>query len=73
MVTMGIFLFKEKSPCQNRESNPGPQISSQKLWPLDHEAGLLNKCRNVIFNTYLVSLRNRLTSDTGKFGYIDVD
>jgi hypothetical protein len=24
MVTMGIFPFKEKSPCFNRESNPGP-------------------------------------------------
>jgi hypothetical protein len=24
MVTMEIFPFKEKSPWQNRESNPGP-------------------------------------------------
>jgi hypothetical protein len=24
MVAMGIFPFKEKSPWQNRESNPGP-------------------------------------------------
>jgi hypothetical protein len=24
MVTMGIFPFKEKSPWQNRESNPEP-------------------------------------------------
>jgi hypothetical protein len=24
VVTMGIFPFKEKSPWQNRESNPGP-------------------------------------------------
>jgi hypothetical protein len=24
MVAMGIFLFKEKSPWHNRESNPGP-------------------------------------------------
>jgi hypothetical protein len=24
IVTMGIFPFKEKSPWQNRESNPGP-------------------------------------------------
>jgi hypothetical protein len=24
MVTMGISPFKEKSPQQNRESNPGP-------------------------------------------------
>jgi hypothetical protein len=28
---------------------------------------------NVIFKTYLVSLRNRSTSHTGKFGYIDVN
>jgi hypothetical protein len=39
MVTMGIFPFKEKSPWQNRQSNLGPHISSQKLQPLDHEAG----------------------------------
>jgi hypothetical protein len=25
MVAKGIFPFKEKSPWQNRESNPGPQ------------------------------------------------
>jgi hypothetical protein len=24
MVAKGIFPFKEKSPWQNRESNPGP-------------------------------------------------
>jgi hypothetical protein len=24
MVARGIFPFKEKSPWQNRESNPGP-------------------------------------------------
>jgi hypothetical protein len=24
MVTMGIFIFKEKFPWQNRESNLGP-------------------------------------------------
>jgi hypothetical protein len=24
IVTMGIFLFKEKFPWQNQESNPGP-------------------------------------------------
>jgi hypothetical protein len=24
MVIMGIFPFKEKSPWQNQESNPGP-------------------------------------------------
>jgi hypothetical protein len=27
----------------------------------------------IIFKPYLVSLRNRSGSDTGKFGYIDVD
>jgi hypothetical protein len=32
MVTMGIFPFKEKSPWQNWESNPGPY---------DHEAETL--------------------------------
>jgi hypothetical protein len=38
MVAMGIFPFKEKSPWQNRESISSV-ISSQILWPLDHEAG----------------------------------
>jgi hypothetical protein len=40
MVAMRIFPFKEKSPW-NRPRDL--MISSQKLWPLDHEAGLKNK------------------------------
>jgi hypothetical protein len=35
MVTMGILPFKEKSRNQTQDL----MISSQKLWPLDHEAG----------------------------------
>jgi hypothetical protein len=48
MVNMEIFSFKE-----NPHGRPGNRtrylmISSQKLWPLDHEAGLCNFCENKI-------------------------
>jgi hypothetical protein len=49
MVTMGNFPFKEKFPWQNPTWDL--MISSQKLCPLDHEAGLslnmIKKDRNV--------------------------
>jgi hypothetical protein len=38
MVTMGIFPFKKKNPMV--ESGIEPGIMGQKLWPLDHKAGL---------------------------------
>jgi hypothetical protein len=34
MVTMGILPYQEKIPMVE----PGIMISSQKRWPLDHEA-----------------------------------
>ena len=45
MVTAGIFPFKENS--HGTAGNPirDLMISSQRLWPLDHEAGLLRQCR----------------------------
>ena len=43
MVTVEIYPFKENSQDRvgNRTSNL--MISSQRLWPLDHEAGLYIK------------------------------
>jgi hypothetical protein len=40
MVTMGILPYKEKNP-HSRTGNQtrNLMISSQKRWPLDHEAG----------------------------------
>jgi hypothetical protein len=43
----GDLPLKEISPWQNRQSNPDLIISSQKLWPLDHEARLLSSCHIV--------------------------
>ena len=39
MVTAGIFPFKENSHGRARNRTRDLMISSQKLWPLDHEAG----------------------------------
>jgi hypothetical protein len=39
MVTMGIFPFKEKSHGGTGNLTRDLMISSQKLWPLDHEDG----------------------------------
>ena len=39
MVTAGILLFKENSHGRTGNRTRDLMISSQKLWPLDHEAG----------------------------------
>ena len=39
MVTAGIFPFKENSHGRARNGTRDLMISSQRLWPLDHEAG----------------------------------
>ena len=44
MVTVGIFPFKENSHGRAGDRTRDLMISSQKLWPLDHEAGLWKKC-----------------------------
>ena len=38
MVTVGIFPFKENSHGRTGNRTRDLMISSQKLWPLDHEA-----------------------------------
>ena len=48
MVTVGIFRFKENSHGRAGNRTRDLTISSQRLWPLDHEAGL--KEANVILN-----------------------
>ena len=40
MVTVGIFPFKENSYGRAGNRTRNLMISSQRLWPLDHEAGL---------------------------------
>ena len=39
MVTAGIFPFKENSHSRAGNRTRDIMISSQRLWPLDHEAG----------------------------------
>ena len=39
MVTMGIFPCKEKSHGRTGNRTRDLMISSQRPWPLDHEAG----------------------------------
>ena len=39
MVTAGILPFRENSHGRTGNRTRGLMISSQRLWPLDHEAG----------------------------------
>ena len=43
MVTAGIFPFKENSHGRAGNRTRDLMISSQRLWPLDHEAGRVYK------------------------------
>jgi hypothetical protein len=43
MFTAGIFPFKENSHGRTGNRTRNLMISSQKLWPLDHEAGQSRK------------------------------
>ena len=43
MVTVGIFPVKENSHGRAGNRTRNLMISSQRLWPLDHEAGLFRK------------------------------
>ena len=58
MVTAGIFPFRENSHGRTRNRTRDLMISSQRLWPLDHKAGLkykyqlqkyLKSCEEVVF------------------------
>jgi hypothetical protein len=60
MVAMGIVPFKDKSPWQNRESNPGPHnqwsetlTTRQRGWSeqLELDRGILFKPFNIKFHT----------------------
>ena len=42
MVTAGIFPFKENSHRRTGNRTRDLMISSQRLWPLDHETGQLH-------------------------------
>ena len=52
MVTAGIIPFKENSHGRTGNRTRNLMISSQRLWPLDHEAGL---CQKVWIHNILVS------------------
>ena len=42
MVSVGIFPFKENSHDRAGNRTRNLMISSQRLWPIDHEAGRNN-------------------------------
>ena len=52
MVTLRIFPFKENSHGRAGNRTRDLMISSQRLWPLDHEAGLGQEYRNVQLCSY---------------------
>ena len=64
MVTAGIFPFKENSHGRARNRIRDLMISSQRLWPLDHEAGQRVKCKtcNSPTHTHKHSSTRRQTS-----------
>ena len=46
MVTAGTFPFKENSHGRAGNQTQDLMVSSQRLWPLDHEAGHTDECLN---------------------------
>ena len=61
MVTAGIFPFKENSRGRAGNRTWDLMISSQRLWLLDHEAGLDGKVKvgKIIQKEYLYGTENR--------------
>jgi len=59
MVTAGILPFRENSHGRTGNWTRDLMISSQRLWPLDHEAGLFVVCsydKNLfVFKLFYVS------------------
>ena len=51
MFTVGIFPFKENSHGRAGNRTRDLMISSQRLWPLDHEAGQI--LENILWNLSL--------------------
>jgi hypothetical protein len=49
MVTMGILLPRENFHGRAWNRTRDLMISSQRLWPLDHEAGHVQKCMKVYY------------------------
>ena len=59
MVTAGILPFRQNSHARTGNRTRDLMINSQRLWPLDHEAGQFSKygCkeRNAVSNSYFCS------------------
>ena len=71
MVTVGIFPFKENSHGRAGNRTRDLMISSQRLRPLDHEAGHIAGCNN-IRNEYVYAWKHSNSfsiSVQGKFIY----
>jgi hypothetical protein len=61
MVTMGIFPFEKNPRGRTGNRTRDLMISSQKLWPLDHEAGHPTRVINVeIGKRSLITLPHRV-------------
>ena len=63
MVTAGILLFKENSHDRPGNRTRDLMISSQRPWPLDHEAGLF-------LNSKYQFITKNLTDSSGHVGYV---
>ena len=48
MVTAGILSFRENSHGRTGNRTRDLMISSQRLWPLDHEAGHVDKVKTLV-------------------------
>jgi len=51
MVTAGIPPFRENSHGRAGNRTRDLMISSQRLWSLDHEAGLIHKHKQIFMET----------------------
>jgi len=60
MVTAGILPFRENSHGRAGNRTRDLMISSQRLWPLDHEAGHRQNYSSICFNIYIPRQHQRI-------------
>jgi len=65
MVTAGILPFRENSHGRTGNRTRDLMISSQRLWPLDHEAGHKK-------NKYKIQEKVRLTYHPGPYFRLEI-
>jgi len=55
MVTAGILPFRENSHGRTGNRTQDLMISSQRLWPLDHEDGSNNNNNNTSSSSFVIT------------------